>query len=352
MQQQCYWSWNDIKPLRGRIDQCEIIEELGRLFIGAVKQRTSENRKCGLALSGGLDSRAILAAMPEGSYPIHAFTFGTRSCDDIRYAKEAAKKKKAIHHIFYINEKNWLDGRTEGVWWTDGHCNLLHMHNLAIIRELKKYYDIHLNGFLGDAVLGGTYMKLHQDWSMAETLDNRGRQFMGNGLRRIDIFVANRNPFFDNKLIEFAHTIPEKLRANHYIYCKMLLNEFPDYYIHIPWQKTGYPISYSKARMRLVRFKNRVVNKLKRESKRLGFNFRDLRNYTDYQTWIRKEPARSFFEELLLSKKAIYPEYIDRNKVQCYFRNHMEEKANYANELCLALTFELWLQQVFNKQYI
>lgn len=29
----------------------------------------------------------------------------------------------------------------------------------------------------------------------------------------------------------------------------------------------------------------------------------------------------------------------------------MEEKENYHNELCLALTFELWLQQVFEGEY-
>jgi hypothetical protein len=54
---------------------------------------------------------------------------------------------------------------------------------------------------------------------------------------------------------------------------------------------------------------------------------------------------------VLFSKDAIYPEYIDKNNVNAYIRNHMEKKANYHNELCLALTFELWLQQLFHGKF-
>lgn len=71
----------------------------------------------------------------------------------------------------------------------------------------------------------------------------------------------------------------------------------------------------------------------------------------EYPSWIMQEPARSFFENVLLSKDAIYPEYIDQNNVHAYVRSHMERKANNCNELSLSLTFELWLQQVFEGRY-
>ena len=132
---------------------------------------------------------------------------------------------------------------------------------------------------------------------------------------------------------------------------KSLLKTFPEYFNHIPWQKTGVPISYPNRLVELLTFKNRVVSKLKRESRRFGFNFKDLKNFTDYPAWIRQEPAKSFFEKLLLSKNALYPEYVDRNMIKEYISNHMKKKANYHNELCTALTFELWLQQVFEKRY-
>ena len=131
----------------------------------------------------------------------------------------------------------------------------------------------------------------------------------------------------------------------------MLLNAFPEYFRKIPWQKTGYPIGYSDQLVKVAKFKNRIINKLKREAKRFGFSYTDLHNYTDYPNWLRQESARSFFEKVLLSKNAIYPVYVDRDAIQKYLNNHMQDKGNYHNELCTALTFEIWLQQVFEGKY-
>jgi hypothetical protein len=80
-------------------------------------------------------------------------------------------------------------------------------------------------------------------------------------------------------------------------------------------------------------------------------NDEDLRNYTDYAKWIRQEPARSFFEKILFNKEAIYPEYIDRKTVQRKFLDHMYRRKDYQNDLCLAFTFEIWLQQIYFGRY-
>jgi asparagine synthase (glutamine-hydrolysing) len=47
-------------------------------------------RKLASGLSGGLDSRAILAAIPDDYKPLHTFTFGQEGCDDIKIAKRIA----------------------------------------------------------------------------------------------------------------------------------------------------------------------------------------------------------------------------------------------------------------------
>ena len=56
-------------------------------------------------------------------------------------------------------------------------------------------------------------------------------------------------------------------------------------------------------------------------------------------------------DQTRLPGEELYPEYIDRNETcMCLYR-HMEGRGNYDNRLCLALTFELWLQQVFEARY-
>ena len=346
---QHYWAWNEIKLMKEPINKKELVEKLARLFKDSVRKRVNNNERIGITLSGGLDSRAILAAVPENYKPLHTFTFGQKGCDDIRIAARVSKIKGAIHHVLEINSNNWLMPRINGIWKSDASFSLLHMHGIEFYDEYKSYIDFNLNGFLGDAILGGSYISNYE--SMEYKVRNRGRRFINQALILGESWLIHRKPFFDKDLSNLIFSIPENLRQNSYIYRKMILSAFPEYYNSIPWQKTGCPISYSKRVVELLKFKNKVVNKLKLESQRFGFNFKDLWNYTNYPTWIRQEPAKSFFENLLLNKNALYPEYIDRNKIHHYIKNHMEKKANYHNKLCLALTFELWLQQVFKGKY-
>ncbi len=344
-----YWLWSEIKPTKEAIDEREIAEELGRLFKESIRKRVNNDERIGITLSGGLDSRAILAAVPENYKPLHTFTFGQKGCDDIRIAKKVSEIKGAEHHALILNSDNWLMPRISNVWRSDASFSLLHMHGMEFYNEYKSYMDFNLNGFLGDAILGGSYISENQ--SVEYKVRNRGRRFINQALFLGESWLMHRRPFFDNDLVCFMLSIPKILRQDSYIYNKMLLSSFPEYYKNIPWQKTGCPISYPDQLVKLITFRNRIINKLKRESKRFGFNFTELNNYTDYPNWIRQEPARSFFENILYSKNAIYPEYVDKTKIQKYLSDHMQNKVNYHNELCTALTFELWLQQVFERKY-
>ncbi len=344
-----YWSWSEIKPIKELIDEREIVEELGRLFKRSVYRRVNKYERIGITLSGGLDSRAILAAVPEDYEPLHTFSFGQKGCDDIKIARMVSEIKGAKHHVLQINSNNWLMPRINGVWKSDASFNFLHMHGMEFHDEYKSYIDFNLNGFLGDAILGGSYIA--EDQCVKYKIENRGRRFINQALLLGESWLIHRRPFIDNDLTCFTLTIPETLRRNSYIYNKMLVSTFPEYYNNIPWQETGCPISYSERLIKLLSFKNRLVSKLKRESQRFRFNFKYTKNYTDYPAWIRQQPARPFFENLLLNKNALYPEYIDRNKIHGYIRDHMDLKANYHDELCLVLTFELWLQQVFERKY-
>lgn len=347
---QRYWCWDEIKPLAGRIDEAEIVEELGRLFINAVERRCHAGERIGLTLSGGLDSRAILASMPDLVEPIHAVTFGKAGCDDLRIADMAAQVKGAFHHTVEINSNNWLRPRLDAVWWTDGQLDLKHMHGIEAIPIMRRLFDTNLSGILARAVLGGAYLG---DPRFSETakLENRGRRFVVLGLKTLGIFCESRLPFFDNELAVMALSIPESMRRNSHIYRKMLLREFPEYYGSIPWQKTGIPISWPHLARKAFSFFSRVEKKLLRETNRLGFNFSNRRRFHDYPYWIRQEPARSSFREVLMNSDALYPEYISRKQVCSDWEKHLTGQ-NHADYLCRYLTFEIWLQQVFEGKYL
>ncbi|HYY58576.1 MAG TPA: asparagine synthase-related protein [Pyrinomonadaceae bacterium] len=344
-----YWWWDQIKPLTGKMNENELVEELGSLFIAAVQRRCPAHERVGLTLSGGLDSRAILAAMPQRGDAIHAATFGKAGCDDIRLAAAAARVKGAAHHVSEVNSDNWLMPRVEGVWHTDGHLNLMHMHIIAVASEISGLFDICLDGFLGDATIGGSYIGDPQ-FDEIRQIDNRGRRFIALGPKTLRAYVETRLPFFDNKFMELTISIPEALRKNSYLYRKMLLKSFPEFFRTIPWQKTGSPIRWPGPLEEITQLTLRGRDKLLRVMARFGLALDDRKTYTDYPQWIRQEPSRSFFKEVLGHGAALYPAYIPPEQVRSDLACHLNGE-DRSESLCRILTFEIWLQQVFEGKY-
>lgn len=381
IEQHYYWKWSEIRPSHLRFDQA--VDELGTRFIAAVKRRFDPNEKIGISLSGGLDSRAILAAVNHlhPGYQGYCYTFGKSGCDDIRIAEQVISRASWKHQVLYLNEKNWFAPRLEKIWNTDGMLDMMHMHGSEFLDDIGQSIDVNLNGYCGDAILGGGFLNsvplnkrvsagntksFYKNYSMLALPDidfydidhvepnlymNRVRRFtnMGsvNGLVKID----QRKPFFDNIIVELVFSLPDEFRGGNKLYSAMLLKYFPQYFNDIPWQKTGSPISYSNSSVKAITFKHRVIGKLKREAGRIGIKYKVLHNFTDYAEWLRQEPARSFLETVLSAKSALYPAYIDQAKIRYHLKDHLQNKANYEDELCKALTFEIWLQQVFEGRY-
>lgn len=381
LNRQRYWWWNEIKPYEDSINEEEIAEELGRLFIKAVERRTHKSIQSGVLLSGGLDSRAILAAMPVSSYPINVLTFGKENCDDIRIASIVAKEKKAIHHVFEITNDNWLIPRLAGIWFTDGQLNIMHMHGIEAVYKIRGLFKINLNGFAGDLILGGSYLndKRYLDRVNKEIiaeamqcspdnlekfkdylklrkpdfyfLQNHVRRFTFGGTKCSLTEIEHKKPFFDNKLIDFVYSLPDLLRYRSNIYIKMLLKNFPNFYKKIPWKKTGVPISRPMFIMNAFYFGKRVRRKLLKELNRYGINSDNPYNYTDYPNWLRRDPGRSFCTKVFNDPSAIYPHYVLKNQVIELYTKHLSNE-DHSELICRYLTIEIWLQQVFEGKYL
>ncbi|MDQ3847542.1 MAG: asparagine synthase-related protein [Thermoproteota archaeon] len=373
-----YWWWDEIKIISEKIDQDEAAEELGRLFIEAVSKRSNNNKHVGLMLSGGLDSRAILAALPDRYHHINTVTFGKKNCYEVLFAARASKLKSAPHCIVNLNSGNWLTPRISGVWWTDGQLDLMHMHGIEGRTLVRELFKINLNGFAGDLILGGSYLTKYSldkfdpisiasimrcdkglidiskyiDLKKADYyfLQNRVRRFTFSGTKHSLTSIEHRKPFYDNALIEFVYSLPDELRFDSYIYKKMLLKTFPIFFETIPWQKTGIPIGYPRIVEKASLFSRRVKKKFLRGISCLGHKFDNRDDYVDYQTWITQEPALSFFEKVLNNSSELYSEYIPKRQVRDAWEGHLEGEDN-SSELCRYLTFEIWLQQVFEGKF-
>ena len=397
LQQRRYWWWNGIAPLSGSIDQAEIIEELGRLFIKGIKQQTLTPERVGVTLSGGLDSRAILAAIPDLGYPVHSVTYGKRGCEDIQIAAQVAKLKASPHHIVELNAANWLQSRMQNIWATDGTCSLIHMQYLAALEAIRNQdlFDVVLHGAGGDSFLGGVHLfdpyrfdyyvdhhlnlrgfarsKAHQESvahrfreyfssldasSYIMCIDNRVRSFQLKDIRlSLSHGIDCRLPFLDNDFQEFLYAVPDSLKANNHLYSLMLMHHFPKFYQHIPRQGLGEPISPPGLLRKTQKLYRRVQDKVVRECQNLGFisqktvKTREDAAFHNYADWLRQEPARTLWSDILSSRDALYPEFISRDQAQQDCQMFLQGQDNNFDRIGQILTFEIWLQQVFNQKY-
>jgi asparagine synthase (glutamine-hydrolysing) len=298
-----YWGYN-YSSATNKINKFELAEELGNRFIKAIKLQTDRSKKVGITLSGGLDSRTIVAASNEAKVPVHTFTWGKRDSYDRQFAGEISRLFNTVHHECDYAFQN-LESRFEtGIRATEGHINYFDCHMLAHLEVMQDNSDIILNGFAGDLVLGGSYlrpawMKSMQANELAEKifrwhnvtiqedeldlaiphfsdleiemrpsmlyqrlvarmegmntpdivdrfyLENRVRRQCSMGTILMRYAVESAAPFFDYDLIDLITSIPPTLRYEHKIYLLMMKRKF-DNALDIRWQRTLLPASAPK----------------------------------------------------------------------------------------------------------
>jgi len=368
-----YWKWSEIKPSNLTFD--EAVDELGRRFIEAVRRRFEPSKAIGIALSGGLDSRAIFAAVdhlyPE--YEGYAYTFGIPGCDDITVAEQViSRSKKWKHEKFYFSAHNWFEPRKEKIWNTDGMQDMMHMHGSEFLPSIAQHMRINLNGYCGDAIIGGGFLSqvpsntrasssnvksfygryarladIDSDFYDIEHVEpnlymNRVRRFTAYGSVNSLSWLDQRKPFFDNELVELILSIPDEYRKNNRLYSAMLQKYFPKYFRDIPWQKTGKPAGVIRNRS--------IPYRALRKGFRIFKEFLGIKsalNYTNYPAWIRDKEVVAQLSELLGYKSAEYRDLVDEDLLKKWLEPHLNNKLiNYSNKVLRAATIELYLRQV------
>ncbi len=275
--------------------------EAGRLFKQAVERQVRDRPRLGIPLSGGLDSRICLAALPGGTGKVSTFTWGDPGCLDRRIAARLAARFGADHHDYDYRYEGPLEMGPLGVWWADGQAGFSDYHFLPFLEDLERRCDVVLNGFAGDVILGGNFHKravrdlppdqagpvlfrekndaipaetagsvlLGEEASLAARemesryarrleehyegdllgaldaflLDTRARRWTSFGTQMLRTRLLSRAPFYDNDFFDFLARVPPRWRTRHRFYREVLLLHFREA-ASLPWETTGFPASW------------------------------------------------------------------------------------------------------------
>jgi len=159
-----YWDFEFKEDLNPSTEY--YVENLVHIFRKAVERRMKGNHRIGVSLSGGLDSRSIVAAINKEHYPIHTFTYGVKGGDEAKIAEKVAKKLGTTHRFFELKRDFLADYAELGVRLTDGMSSCRHFHWMSLLRQIRKDVDVVFHGLGMDIMLGGWtgigYVRIHR----------------------------------------------------------------------------------------------------------------------------------------------------------------------------------------------
>jgi len=381
-----YWDFNFLDKNEGKT-QNYYEEKLGNLILQAIERHVKDGVRITVPLSGGLDSRTILASISKEYYPINTVTFGTEDMNDVRIAKRVSNALRTNHHCLEILPEDIINSAKKIVNITDGMISFLHSIGNMKLELIRDYTDVCLDGM---EVIGGFFRPLDiflgkekllvsnlfqpipsnlakslfthfyyekiKDYpreiirnisqkcksvSVNNILDyynytERQRRFINYGNLVKRTFVEVRSPFFDNDLVDFIVSLPPNKRMYRSLYIRTFLRFFPEL-SKIPWEKTGLPIDATNTfiRMTLCLIKKRLKKKMSGVS--------SVNLFAKYTQWSREnENLISFICSTLLDGKGYSRSILNIRSVESILKEHIRGKSNHMELISRLLTFKLW----------
>ena len=296
-----YWEAKYKNELR-RSDLSECVDTGYQLFVKSVERRVKNCKHALIPLSGGLDSRLILAVAVELGCNITTATFGSKECIDYKIAQKVCSILGIDMPYLVAVLPDWIYGFAKDIILFD-ECNysslgLTTQHGFA--NMMGQDYDCFLNGiFGGHLTFGSPYfteidlhasyspqertnriirgldghsfevflkncvsskletivsayreITIHEEWKKTQAKSElyafrQDSLFLENRIRRcmnvIDqnrFFYNDQLPFASYELYDFYLTLSPELTLNHYLYKEIYKRKLSGL-ARIPWQSTG-----------------------------------------------------------------------------------------------------------------
>jgi asparagine synthase (glutamine-hydrolysing) len=164
-----YWRLESHAGTNG-LSSSQILDRLDEAFKNAVDRRVQGSEKLGISLSGGLDSRTILACV-DPSRELTSVCLGMEGSMDHDCAAEMARLTNRPHHKYVLNTQflaHFEDHLRHMVHLTDGHylCQCIVMPTLPLYRNLG--IEVLLRGHAGEL--------MHMEKAYNFSLDHQAMQ--------------------------------------------------------------------------------------------------------------------------------------------------------------------------------
>ena len=374
----------DLNSGNSIVEEAALIAD-GAKFLDIVFCDTAKKvkgKKIVVPISGGMDSRAILAGLiryiPKEN--IQTVTLGIPGALDYEIGQMVARKAGVENKL--INLNNIMFSEEELIRYARNFNKPIALLEGYLFSQAFKSFGnghVYLSGFMGDPIAGSHLAaEGNETWNDAirtficENLYTRMKfnftdlslfpqePFVGNNTleyaEQLDYFVRQRlyimplvllsgykhfTPFLDSRWVNFILNVPRNYRKGQYIYKKILFFLYPDLFSLPLKSNVGLPLDAGD----IAIFRQRVINKFRYWGYRYAPRFfpKSIQglNYIDFERGYReKDDLVKLAEKSLIDLKLRgIVENIDIQKV---WKEHQAGNVNNSQLISLLIALEVF----------
>lgn len=383
--------WEDLP----RLPDSEYAARLKDTFARIVPRYFRGKDRIGMSLTGGIDTRMIMAWSPAHPFKLPCYTFGGmyRDCADVKIAREVASVCQQHHETIGLNKRFFSEFPAlakKSVVYSDGTMDVSGAVELFVNRMAREIAPVRLTGNYGDQLLRGV-IGFKPGMLQGDIFSSDFTPRVQSGIRAyaemprnppVSFFafkqlpwyhygrlsveltqVTMRSPFLDNDLVALAYQAPAEPAGNNAGSLRLIADGDPALSgIATDRGVVLRPVPIANKVRRLCRefmikaeyaYDYGMPQWLARADRflaplHLEKVFLGRHKFYHFRVWYRGELAQ-YVRDVLLDPRTRARPYLRGRQLEEVVVNHLEGRRNYTQEIHWLLTSELIQRHLIEK---
>jgi asparagine synthase (glutamine-hydrolysing) len=368
-----------------RLGEAEYLDRLQELFPRVLQRYFRGPQTVGISLTGGLDTRMIMAWAPSLPFkrPCYTFSGVYRECADVTIARRIAAACQQRHEVIPISKDFFSEFPAlakRSVYYSDGAMDVSGAAELYVNRKAREIAPVRLTGNYGDQVIRGVIgfkplglrPEIFEDRFAARVnevgtipLRREGSPLAFFCTSQVPWYhyprhaletsqLTTRSPFLDNDLVSLAFQAPaacQDLRTS-----LRFIGLGDRSLARIPTDR-GFLLSSNPLRGTARRWVQGLTKKAeyaydygmppwlaKLDHALSAFHLEKLflgrHKYYHFRVWYRHE-LKNYVRSILLDPRTLKRPYLNGPRLEKMVQDHLGGRDNYTQEIHWVLTSEL-----------
>ena len=384
--------WEEQTPLSAE----EYYRELREAFSRNLGRYFNGGQRVGVSLTGGMDTRVIMAwqkAQP-GSLPCYTYGGMFRDCRDVQVARQVARLCRQNYNVVTVGDEflsQFPHYAARSIYLSDGSVHVNRAADLYVSEKAREIAPVRVVGTFGSEVLTRVPMfkpvppmpglfqpELYRSALQAKQTYEKARQghpvtfaafrqlpWWHNGVLALEqIHLAVRFPYLDNDFIRVVYREPQSLDMNRDIRWRMICDGDPELG-RVPSDRgvnglKGRVSTLPSRRFHEFTFKAEYAydSGMPQWLARIDHFFSPLHferlflgrhKFAHYRLWYR-DSLSDYVREVLLDPRSLSRPYVERKGQEAVVEGHLKGDRNYTLELHKLLSLELLHRQFIDAQ--